>query len=389
MESQVGSISSPVMVLGISGSGKKEGTTPSNQPPSNPRKISASPTERVPSRVVARIPQSATTTTPSARHKPLEVSSLGSLLPDREIKTDTTALHSPSMRDWNVFEKPSSLRADAADAIAHAQAALAAQAAPFTAAVLGTMDVKVSSKKLSLHHPQSPKAESQDHSRRQPPEASCRSIAPEARAAAAASVSTGTSSCIRNRSNYPNSGSGKSTPAPSTEDCTVDTSAPHVADLVALYESAATHDVRSNGGTSPVVVQKKSPASHPVTSKQKKNPKLSPRSAAASASSLLVELRSASELAVKSGSSASMLQLYPPNAVWNQDASTVVRETYTDSTIHAMPLTAGPSPKSQPAPKAPLRTPLKASAADHAHTPVVSGPSVLPLLAAVARRSSR
>lgn len=374
-------ISSPVMLLGISGSGKKEGTPPSNHLHCNLRKISASPSESVPSRIVARVPRSEPTTQ-DLHHTPLQTGFLGASPLDQEEKAQ--ARRSPSMRDWDVFDKPSGLRANAADAIAHAQAVLGAQAFPVTAASFSNVDGKVTSKKSPLRHPTSSKEEMPTRGRTQSSamsqllhEQQPKHYDQEVQREATASVAPRTKSCLQTLSNFPDLGDVNLTSAPSTDDNAVNT--PRVSDLVALYESVVAHDGRSNTGASPLVAQKKTPVSHSVGSKNGKTPKMSPRSSAASESSLRLELRAASESAVKSGSSASVLQLYPQNTVWNQDATAVVRDTYPNSTIHGIAPTTGSSPKSQN-PKPPMRTPLKATAADHAHTPVVSGTSVLPRL---------
>ncbi len=177
------------------------------------------------------------------------------------------------------------------------------------------------------------------------------------------------------------------TNARSKEQVVASTVSPSVADLVKKFEAAAVCHDQPLSNTSPSVVQKASPASRSSASNSDARQQLSPRSSAVVSASVQMDLRKASETAVKSGSSASVLQLYPQNAVWSHDPSTIAREIYADCTLHgaAAPGIASPnpSPKLKLAAKSSMRTPLKTTCADHAHTPVISGTSVLRALVSV------
>jgi hypothetical protein len=341
-------ISSPVMVLGVSGSGKKEGTRPNI---GSPRKISASPTERMHSRVVTNSPRSVPTTT--THHTLLQATVLAATLPESDPKHQIQG--SPPVRDWNIFEKSFDLRDNAAAAASLAQVALATQVPQVAVAGISKISVHVKSKEPSPDRNQSPVSQIQQSAR-------------------------DVQSSRHNQKQRNRQVSARRNPAStmSTERGLVDTVVPSVADLVATFENAAIDHGRLRTDPSPVVVQKTSPASRSFATQNDAMQKLSPRSAAVSSASLYSDLRSASKAAVKSGSSASVLQLYPENAVWNQDSSTVLREFYADCTVHGVTALDAPSssPKSKHAVKPPVRTPLKTSSADHARTPVVSAPSV-------------
>jgi hypothetical protein len=312
------------MVLGISGingSGSKEGGR-INIISHSPRKISASFTERSPDPVIAPMPRSAAADSPR--------------IPQLHVA-------SPSMRDWNVFENPLSLRAEASAAAALAQAALVASAPSIAVQVAragaGDADGKFAPKHSLSTLPQSSTAQSEAPSRHCNPQLS--SAAPL-----------------------------------SGEESVICSPAPSVADLVAVYESAVARDGRSSAGASPSAAQKKSLAARAAASKSDHRATLSPRSSAAAASVLQRELRSASESAVKSCSSAAALQLYPPNAAWNDNSSDIIREIHATSNAHDAQPAA--SPKSRPERKAVTKAPLKTTAAERARTPAVSNSLVMP-----------
>jgi hypothetical protein len=341
-------ISSPVMVLGISGSGKKEGTRPDI---GSPRKISASPKESLHSRVVTNTPRSVPIT--------MELQAKVSPATSPASNTNNQTHSSLPVRDWNIFEKSYDLVDKAATAASQAQVALATQAPHVGVASISKISVRVKSKESSPDQNHSSVSQNQQSTRGvQPPQKSYRFNQEQ-----------------RNRQISARRDTNSTT---STERVAVDTMVSSVADLVAIFENAESHHGRTQTDPSSVVVQRSTPGSRSFTGQNDNIQKLSPRSAAAVSASLYSDLRSASEAAVKSGSSASVLQLYPQNAVWNQDSSTVLREFYPDCTVHGVtiPDAASSSPKHKHAAKPPIRTPLKASSADHARTPVVSAPSV-------------
>jgi hypothetical protein len=352
-ECDVVKISSPVMVLGISGagSGKKQNTQPNMQLHSSPRRISSSPTEHVHSRVVANSPRSVNTT-PDVHHKQLQASSPGAKLPesDRIRKADD----SPVARNWKIFEKPGDLRDAAAEAAALAQLALATHSPRVSVAGISKISVNIKSKNSPSDQTLSPTGRSTAHAHPSP----------------GVSLSGHKS---RNRQSSPRENADHL----SSKRGVHGTTAQGSADAVATCEVASANTCRPLSGTSPVSIQTKSPTS-PFVSKHDLAQPLSPRSAAVASAALQKELRSASESAVSTGSSVSVLQLYPQNVVWNQDSSTLLRTFYADSTVHCVTVPDTSSPKSKRTTnKPPMRTPLKTSCADRAHTPVVSTPSVL------------
>jgi hypothetical protein len=393
------------MVLGISGSGKKEGTQPHVKPRSSPRKISASPTESLPCHVAARAPRSAPATTDLHHALLLDADAVpAEQRSESEFKPQSS--HSPSMRDWNVFENPLGLRDDASAAAAFAQVALMTADAPSiavhgAASGIGTSDgCKVASKNSPLQQPRSKAVDTQKQSKHELSSVPSQTRLKQNHNPGSSAVSTEGEVCathatprMRIERNAPDSPSAVSTrPARGEESAVGAKPPPCVADLVAVYESAASRDGRSSAAASPSVAHKKSsPVPRVAASKSDHHPKLSPRSSAAAAASTQQELRAASESAVKSGSSSAILQLYPQNAAWNQSTSAVVREFYADATVHAAPPPAASSPKSksQPEVKALMKTPLKTSAADRVRTPAVSDPSVRHWFALAALACSR
>jgi len=386
------------MVLGISGSGKKEGTQPAVVSHGSPRRISASPVESVQPQINRRVPRS-TPTAAALHHTTFGALSTEVMTPESELKQD--ADNSVAGRDWNVFCSPSSLRVDAAAAAAMAEVVLGMQAPSHTVAGISNVVVKVKSKEslqtpthshtvptqLSPGHPEAPLTrETTDQ--------------PALPHAATANLNTNTPSPLvsatprsaRSNPKWRNRPSSAST-TPSVDNHGGVNSAASVAEIVAKFEMAAVNDDQSPAAAARLKVQKKSPASGSAApqsqpSRTSRTPrgdetqKLSPRSAAVSAAAEQEKLRSASASAVRAGSSASVLQLYPQNAVWDQDSATILREIHADSTVHgvtvgAVAVGADSSPKSKTSAKPPARTPLKTSAADRVHSPVVSGPVVL------------
>jgi hypothetical protein len=347
-ECDVVKISSPVMVLGISGagSGKKQNTQPNMQLHSSPRRISSSPTEHAHSRVIANSPR-LVNTTPDVHHKQFQANSPGAKLPESDRKDD-----SPVARNWKIFEKPGDLRDAAAEAAVLAQLALATHSPRVSVAGISKICVNVKSKESPSD--QTPTDRSTTH----------------AHASPTVSLSNHKP---RNRQSSPRDNADHLSGKRGVRDTTAQGSA----DALATCEVASANTCRPLSGTSPVIIQTKSPSS-PFVSKHELAQPLSPRSAAAASAALQKELKSASELAVSAGSSVSVLQLYPQNVVWNQDSSTLLRAFYADSTVHGVTVPDTATPKSKRAThKPPMRTPLKTSCADRAHTPVVSTPSVL------------
>jgi hypothetical protein len=150
-----------------------------------------------------------------------------------------------------------------------------------------------------------------------------------------------------------------------------------VSDLVAKFEDSIIKDCRSRARPSPAALQRTSPSAHSASHASKtptvsKSPQgdsahqRSPRSAAVSANASELQLKRASAAAVKSGSAAAVLQLFPANAVWDQDSTTVLREFYGDSTVHGLTVGASTSPKVKSGSTASMSTPLKTTATDHA-----------------------
>jgi hypothetical protein len=369
-------VSSPVMQLGISCSGKKEGTQPNIQTPGTPRKISASPIEKAHSRIIALSPRSSPATTDS-RHMTLQpkgsVSGADVIESDYRIQAES----SPLARDWSVFDNASVLRSSAVNAAALAQHALGGRAEQDsfftgTAAVnakcpshdripspISQEGQNASDSHLSITHPKL-----DEHS-------SMKEL--YNRASSATPRSAKTNQPTRNR---PGSARVNEPAALSTYAAGADISSPAVADLVAKFESAAISKSRSRTGATSLPGRNQTTASSSLASKNAACQKLSPRSDAVESALLQMELRSASESAVKEGISTSVIQLHPQNAVWNQDPPTLLREFYADSTVHGVTVIACSTPKSHPSAQPTFRTPLKPSAACHVQNPVLCCPPV-------------
>ena len=391
------------MVLGISGSGKKEGTQPAVVSHGSPRRISASPVESVQPQINRRVPRS-TPTAAALHHTTFGALPTEEMTPDSELKQE--ADNSVAARDWNVFCSPSSLRIDAAAAAAMAEVVLGMQVPSHTVAGISNVVVKVKSKE-SLHTPTQSHTVPTQLSPGHPEAPLTRETTdqPALPHAATANLNANTPSPVvsatprsaRSNPKWRNRPSSAST-TPFVDNYGGVNSAASVAEIVAKFEMAAVNDDQSPAAAARLKVQKKSPASCSAApqsqpSRTSRTPrgdetqKLSPRSAAVSAAAEQEKLRSASASAVRAGSSASVLQLYPQNAVWDQDSATILREIHADSTVHgvtvgavavgAVAVGADSSPKSKTSAKPPARTPLKTSAADRFHSPVVSGPVVL------------
>jgi hypothetical protein len=353
MECDVVKISSPVMVLGISGagSGKKQSTQPNVQLHSSPRRIISSPTEHAHSRATPNSPRSVNTT-PDVHHKLLQANSPGAKLPESDH--NRKAGDSPVARNWKIFEKPGDLRDDAAEAAALAELALATHSPRVSVAGISKISVNVKSKEPLCDQTLSPIPDrSTTHAHTSP------------------------SLSLSNHKSRNQQSSPRENPDHVSDKRGVrSTSAQGLAHAVATGEVASANTCRPLSGSSPVIIQTTSPSS-PFVSKHELAQPLSPRSAAVASASLQKELRSASELAVSTGSSVSVLQLYPQNVVWNQDSSTLLRAFYADSTVHGVTVPDAASPKSKRTThKPPMRTPLKTTCADRTHTPVVPTPSV-------------
>ena len=399
---QVLKISSPVMVLGISGSGKKEGSQPPTTSHGSPRKIHASPIESAQPHVVARVPRSAPTTA-ALHHTSFGAHSTATGLLDIPCmeREQHQAEKTVAERDWNIFDNPSSLRVDAAAAAALARDVLGTQAASHTVAGISNVVVKVKTKESARGQARSnpvPTRRSPGHleatSARQIIDDPTCSIeaASELHADTPSPAVSATSISTRSNQKWQNRPVSASTTPSSEQDCAVTSRArrsPSVADLVAKFESAAVSDVQSPTRATSGKVQKQSPASCSAapqpqpprasrTSLGDETQRLSPRSSAVSAVSDQLQLRSAAAAAVKAGSEASVLQLYPQNAVWDHDSATILRDIHADSTVHGVTVGAGASsPKPKTSTKPPMRTPLKTPAAARVHSPVVPGSVVL------------
>jgi hypothetical protein len=368
-------VSSPVMQLGISSSGKKEGTQPNIQTPGTPRKISASPIEKAHSRIIALSPRSSPATTDSRHTSPQPK---GSVCAADVIESGygIQAESSPLARDWRVFDNTSVLRYSAVNAAALAQHALGRAVQDSFIADTAAVNAKCSSHD-QIPSPISQEGQSASDSHLSITHQKLDEQSPMKALYKCASSATPRSAKSKQPTrNRPGSARVNETGALSAYAAGASISSPAVADLVAKFESAALAKSQPRTGATPLPVRNQTTASSSLASKNDSCQKLSPRSDAVNSASLQMELRSASESAVKEGISTSVIQLHPQNAVWDQDPPTLLREFYADSTVHGVTVIACSTPKSHPSAQPAFRTPLKPSAAGHIQNPVLCCPSV-------------